>query len=148
MALGTGISCTQQLPVVTTLNQCLLRGDVILSTEGKQSVLDAMKEWASLTDRMKDALEKRDYSEIPSLLNRNFDLRCEVCADAISRKNRQMVELARKTGASAKFTGSGGAIIGTYEDEKMFGSLVRTLRAFQIDVIKPVIVKNQKDAWK
>ncbi len=116
--------------------------------EGKQAVLDAMKEWASLTDRVKDALEKRDYSEIPSLLNRNFDLRCEVCADAISRKNRQMVELARKTGASAKFTGSGGAIIGTYEDEKMFGNLVRTFRDFQIDVIKPVIVKNQKDAWK
>ncbi|MCE5179983.1 MAG: polysaccharide lyase beta-sandwich domain-containing protein [Porphyromonadaceae bacterium] len=39
VALGTGISCTQQLPVVTTLNQCLLRGGVILSTEGKQSVL-------------------------------------------------------------------------------------------------------------
>lgn len=116
--------------------------------EGKQAVLDAMKEWASLTDRVKDALEKHDYSEIPSLLNRNFDLRCEVCADAISRKNRQMVELARKTGASAKFTGSGGAIIGTYEDEKMFGNLVRTFRDFQIDVIKPVIVKNQKDAWK
>lgn len=116
--------------------------------EGKQAVLDAINEWASLTDRVKDALEKRDYSEIPSLLNRNFDLRCEVCADAISRKNRQMVELARKTGASAKFTGSGGAIIGTYEDEKMFGNLVRTFRDFQIDVIKPVIVKNQKDAWK
>jgi chondroitin AC lyase len=39
VALGSGISCTQQLPVVTTLNQCLLRGDVILSTEGKQSLL-------------------------------------------------------------------------------------------------------------
>lgn len=116
--------------------------------EGKQSVIDAMLEWASLTDLVRDALEKREYSKIPTFLNRNFDLRCEVCADAISRKNRHMVELARKTGASAKFTGSGGAIIGTYEDEKMFGSLVRTLREFQIDVIKPVIVKNQKDAWK
>lgn len=38
VALGTGISSTQQLPVITTLNQCLLRGDVILSREGQQSV--------------------------------------------------------------------------------------------------------------
>ncbi|OQA83144.1 MAG: hypothetical protein BWY31_02939 [Lentisphaerae bacterium ADurb.Bin242] len=116
--------------------------------KGKPKVLNAMKEWASLTDRVREALEKRDYSEIPALLNRNFDLRCEVCSEAVSRKNRQMVELARKTGASAKFTGSGGAVIGTYEDEKMFRKLVRTLREFQIEVIKPVIVKNQKDAWK
>ncbi|MCA1759457.1 MAG: chondroitin lyase, partial [Bacteroidales bacterium] len=30
VCLGAGISCRQQLPVVTTLNQCLLRGDVTL----------------------------------------------------------------------------------------------------------------------
>ena len=116
--------------------------------KGKPEVLDAMKEWAALTDQVKEALDKHDYAKIPALLNRNFDLRCEVCSEAISLKNRQMVELARKTGASAKFTGSGGAIIGTYEDENMFRKLVKDLRKYQIDVIKPVIVKNKKDACK
>ena len=81
---------------------------------GVPSVLAAIKEWASLTEQMKKALESRRFDEIPPLLDRNFDLRCEVCGGSISAKNRQMVEIARSNGASAKFTGSGGAIIGTY----------------------------------
>ena len=51
-----------------------------------------------------------------------------------------MVELARSVGASAKFTGSGGAIIGTYSDERMFQALARTLRKAEVEVIKPEIV--------
>lgn len=39
VCLGAGISCKQQLPVVTTVNQCLLRGDVILSSENQNSVV-------------------------------------------------------------------------------------------------------------
>lgn len=39
VALGSGISCTRSLPVVTTLNQCLLRGDVRMSINGSQSVI-------------------------------------------------------------------------------------------------------------
>ena len=40
-----------------------------------------------------------------------------------------MVEAARDIGASAKFTGSGGAIVGTYEDEAMFQKLEASSRA-------------------
>ncbi|HZH71765.1 MAG TPA: polysaccharide lyase family 8 super-sandwich domain-containing protein [Mariniphaga sp.] len=40
MCLGAGISCKQQLPVVTTLNQSLLRSDVILSSDNKDSVIE------------------------------------------------------------------------------------------------------------
>ncbi len=105
-------------------------------------VVDAMREWAELTDQVKTCLDAREFDRIPALLNRNFDLRCEVCANAVSKKNRRMVELARAVGASAKFTGSGGAIIGTYEDEKMFRKLVTTLRTEQIEVIKPEIVTS------
>ena len=39
VSLGAGISCKQQLPVVTTLNQCLLRGDVTLSARNQKSVV-------------------------------------------------------------------------------------------------------------
>lgn len=39
VCLGAGISCRQPLPVATTLNQCLLKGDVTLSSENRQSVL-------------------------------------------------------------------------------------------------------------
>ena len=107
---------------------------------GVPAVLDAMKEWAELTEKLKKALEDKDFSTVPALLNRNFDLRCEVCRSAISPMNRKMVELARSAGASAKFTGSGGAIIGTYEDEKMFHRLVRVCKEHGIEVIKPEIV--------
>ena len=109
---------------------------------GKPEVIAAMKEWAELTEKLRRALEKRDFNVIPELLNRNFDLRCEVCSEAVSAKNRRMVELARSTGASAKFTGSGGAIIGTYRDEEMFRMLVRRLGEHGIEVIKPRIVRS------
>jgi glucuronokinase len=60
----------------------------------------------------------------------------------IEAGNIEMVELARQTGASAKFTGSGGAIIGTYTNEEMFQHLTITLNKKEIEVIKPDIVSN------
>lgn len=109
---------------------------------GVPRVLAAMEEWGNLTCAVKAALERHAFSEIPALLNRNFDLRCEVCPNAVSAKNRRMVELARSVGASAKFTGSGGAIIGTYENEAMFRELQRVLKHEEINVIKPEIVNT------
>ena len=108
---------------------------------GSEKVLDAMQEWAELTEKMKTALKEKNHQMIAKLINRNFDLRCEVCSGSISEKNREMVEIARKTGASAKFTGSGGAIVGTYENEKMFNDLVNELKKIGVIVIKPHIVK-------
>jgi len=109
---------------------------------GVPAVLAAMEEWAQLTREVRAAFERRDFGRVPALLNRNFDLRCEVCSNAVSRKNRRMVELARSVGASAKFTGSGGAIIGTYEDERMYTELVRVLKQDGINVLKPEIVNT------
>lgn len=41
VCLGAGISCkNQDFPVVTTLNQCLLRDEVVVSTDGKQTQLE------------------------------------------------------------------------------------------------------------
>jgi glucuronokinase len=48
-----------------------------------------------------------------------------------------MIETARSTGASAKFPGSGGAIVGTYEDEKMFARLQQVLEPLGAIVVKP-----------
>ena len=107
---------------------------------GVPAVLAAMEEWAELTEKVKNALEKKELGKIPALLNRNFDLRLEVCRTSISAMNRKMVELARSAGASAKFTGSGGAIIGTYEDETMFRRLTAVCKEHGIEVVKPAIV--------
>ena len=58
----------------------------------------------------------------------------------ISDDNIQLVETARKSGASAKFSGSGGAIIGTYKDDKMLRKLIDELKTINATVIKPVVV--------
>ena len=50
-----------------------------------------------------------------------------------------MVMAARATGASAKFAGSGGAIVGTYEDESQFARLSAALSAIGCQTIRPEI---------
>jgi glucuronokinase len=107
---------------------------------GDPAVHAAIKEWAELTVKGMDALEKGNMTELSGYINRNFDIRKSVMN--ISEKNIQMVETARSVGASAKFTGSGGAIIGTYENEIMFSRLAKSLNELNIHVLKPSIVQN------
>lgn len=102
---------------------------------GDKRVLAAIEEWSSLTDRFAAALKTGNTELLGPLMNRNFDLRAEVCR--ISPGNRTMVETARGTGASAKFTGSGGAIIGTYSDDAMYLRLQKAMRENKVAVIKP-----------
>jgi glucuronokinase len=110
---------------------------------GEPPVLEAVRYWADLTDRFRKSVERGDCDEAARLINANFDKRREVCR--ISEGNVEMVEKARAAGASAKFSGSGGAIVGTYRDECMFGQLVQTLGALGIKVIKPIYVDKTGD---
>ncbi|NOY75799.1 MAG: GHMP kinase [Kiritimatiellaeota bacterium] len=112
--------------------------------KGDPKVLAAIDEWIELTENAAAAIEKGDRNALEELINRNFDLRNEVCA-SVSKKNKLMVELARSVGASAKFTGSGGGVIGTYKDEAMFDDLVKTLGKHKIETIKPMIVTGGRD---
>ena len=110
---------------------------------GEKAVLRAMKKWAGFTDMFRDALKNKDYMAMHDLINANFDLRRSLIP--ITHGNIEMVETARSVGASAKFTGSGGAIIGTYKDEDMFLKLKKVLSEKDIDIIKPNIVNCNKD---
>ena len=105
---------------------------------GEPEVVNAMKFWADLTVQAKDALERGDWPKLAELMNANFDKRKQIFQ--LSEGNLRMVETARKVGASAKFTGSGGAIIGTYADEAMFDKLAAAFSAQKICVLKPVFV--------
>ncbi|MBN1188030.1 MAG: hypothetical protein JXB49_37490 [Bacteroidales bacterium] len=105
---------------------------------GDEKVLKAIEDWKDLTEKVKDALENKKTNVLSSLINSNFDIRQAVMN--ISKDNLKMVEIARKAGASAKFTGSGGAIIGTYENEKMFNTLCEIMKNENIEVIKPNII--------
>lgn len=99
-----------------------------------------MKRWAAITDEFRQAMSEKNYDAMHKLMNENFDLRLKTVQ--VSAGNIQMVELARSTGASAKFTGSGGAIIGLYRSESMFENLKSLMDRYEIEVIKPDIVIN------
>ncbi|MEJ2701728.1 MAG: hypothetical protein P8Z79_04735 [Sedimentisphaerales bacterium] len=107
---------------------------------GDKRVIAAMRYWANLTDQVRDVLIKGETDKLSSLLNRNFNKRRSIYR--LSEGNVRMVETARAQGASAKFTGSGGAIVGTYEDQKMFSRLKKELSRLGVKVIKPRIVES------
>lgn len=104
---------------------------------GEPAVIDAMAEWATLAQQARDLLSQGKGQELGPLLNRNFDLRKSIYR--LSQGNLDMIEAARSAGASAKFTGSGGAIVGIYDGEEMFERLVTTLTPLGIKVLKPII---------
>jgi glucuronokinase len=112
--------------------------------QGEPKVVNAMKFWANLSDKVRKCLLAGQTEEIGTLLNANFDKRREIYN--ISEGNIRMVEAARSVGASAKFTGSGGAIVGTYEDERMFTELRRKLGTLHVMVLKPRIVAGTGNA--
>lgn len=105
---------------------------------GEREIVSAMYQWANLAQRVRDMLLAGRGREIGPLLNENFDLRRRLYQ--ISQGNINMVETARDCGASAKFTGSGGAIVGTYQDEAMFENLKSALEPLNVVVIKPQIL--------
>ena len=107
---------------------------------GDPAVLDSINQWAELTVKVRDLLIQGRKTEIAPLLDQNFDIRRKVMN--LSNRNIEMVETARSMGASAKFTGSGGAIIGTYENEDMFQLLSKRLNSLNVEVIKPCVVCN------
>lgn len=106
--------------------------------KGEPEAVETLEEIASLADSGKEAIENRDYRKLHELVNENFDLRSKILN--ISKENREMVEIARKCGASAKFSGSGGAIVGTYEDDDMLRRLMIRLKRVNARVIKPYIL--------
>ncbi len=106
--------------------------------QGDPVVVGAMKKFAALAEEVRALLEAGRGREIGPILNANYDLRTTIMD--IAPRNRVMVETARSTGASAKFAGSGGAIIGTYPDEPTFKALRERLSALGCEVFKPEIV--------
>jgi len=104
---------------------------------GDPKVIDAMKFFAEMAEQARACLLNRETDKLAGIMNANFDKRKEIFP--ISRMNLEMVNLARSVGASAKFPGSGGAIIGTYDGPKMFEKLKQTLGEIGAIVLKPQI---------
>lgn len=104
---------------------------------GEELVVNAMLTFADLARQARECLLACDHAGVAKLMNQNFDTRRTIYN--INPKHIRMVELAREIGASSKFAGSGGSIIGTYTDEEMFAKLKQAFEAERCAVIKPIV---------
>ena len=115
-----------------------------LFMDKNSDVLAAMTEFADIAQQGRDAIVSGRLDRIPYLVNANFDLRNRIFD--VADENKRMVMAARAVGASAKFAGSGGAIVGTYEDESQFAALAKSLSEIGCTTIKPIIPQADDDA--
>lgn len=106
---------------------------------GESLVVNAMQHFGRLTVQGREALLSRDWEKLSALIDENFDTRRSLYNLPSWQIN--MVETARRCGASAKFAGSGGAIIGVYRDEAMFREICDRMAAIGSHTIKPVVVE-------
>ncbi len=105
---------------------------------GEPEVVEAMQTWAGFAEQGRAALLRRDSATLGRLIDANFDLRAKVYG--ISDGNVRMIQAARQVGATANFAGSGGAIVGTYEDQRMFDALLARMAPLGVAVINPSIL--------
>lgn len=105
---------------------------------GDTHVLEAMESWKNLTVSFREALEKDDFDTMNECININFDIRNKLVN--LHPEQVELVMLARQSGASSKFCGSGGAIIGMYKDEETLKRLRSDLAKAEVNILLPNIV--------
>lgn len=105
--------------------------------DGDEKIHAAMKRFATISDEAKAALLAGDHQRFHQLVDENFDLRQSICD--LSPSHVRMIEAARAAGASAKFAGSGGAIVGTFTDQSQYEKLEQNLTALGCEVFRPQI---------
>ncbi len=101
-------------------------------------MVEAMQFWADLTDEVRKLLEAGDHVGAGRLMNANFDRRTTIYE--LSEGNLRLVRIARELGVCAKFSGSGGAIVGFCPDEKTFKRLQQKFATYDVNVIRPEII--------
>ena len=115
------------------LNEVKMRYD-----RGDTEVHQTLNQIADLAAKGREAIENGDVEQLNCLINKNFDLRSKIMR--ISPDNQELIQTARACGASAKFAGSGGSIIGIYTDNNMLNRLIVNLKKHNARVIKPYII--------
>ncbi|MFP4176165.1 MAG: mevalonate kinase [Planctomycetota bacterium] len=108
---------------------------------GDENVVNTMEEIAALADEAKEVLGEGKSDSLPEILDKNFDLRRRIYP--ISEENLRMVEKARAAGASCKFCGSGGAVVGTYDGESCLEQLRREMKEGNYRLVRPTVVNGR-----
>ena len=105
--------------------------------EHDPAIAEAMASKAALVDDALAALQRGDPARLGPIMDRDFDLRRSVYE--LPPEQVRMIAIAREQGAHAKFAGSGGAAIGTYEDA---GHLERIGNAYRAEGFAIVPVRG------
>jgi len=108
---------------------------------GDPDVVEAMKRFARFTDEARELLLAGKKDALGELLNKNFDLRASLYR--LRQSDLDLVQRARDVGATSKFAGSGGAVIGTFKDEAMLERLRKTYAEIGAEVILPRIAPSE-----
>lgn len=111
-----------------------------LYERGDQQVVQTMAEIASLADIAREMMEGRHHDGLAEVINRNFDLRAQIFP--IRDEDMAMVRAARGTGASCKFCGSGGAVVGSFKDDEMLSRLRTAMQKAGYEFIVPQVAPN------
>jgi glucuronokinase len=102
---------------------------------GDPVLLAGMKRLAEIALEGKACLAARDWRRLSELINENFDIRARITR--LDPRNVEMVMLARRLGAPAHYAGSGGSILGVYQDERHFELLKASFASMGCNVIRP-----------
>ena len=134
-------------PLFVAINQSSSEGTEVyhsnLSTRFQSDdpvVLDGIKQQSELTRKCRNLLKLGKGNEIGPLLNDNFNIRKNLIK--LNPKHEEMVEIARKAGAYAKFAGSGGTIVGTCHPNDM-DKVLESLRNHCFTAFQPQIKESE-----
>ena len=111
---------------------------------GDPRVVQTMTEIASLADAARSAIEQRDHAGLAAAVNRNFDLRRSIFD--IRPADLQMIETARRAGASSSFCGSGGAVVGTAHGWEGLDRVRRAMESAGYVFIMPHVANGDRSA--
>lgn len=105
--------------------------------DGDPEIIQAMQDFAQYAQDARDLIVAGKGQEIGPLLTANFERRASIFK--LDPRNVDMVERAQSVGAHAKFSGSGGAIVGVYQDEAQYEKLEAVMQDGGIAIFKPTI---------
>jgi len=100
---------------------------------GDAVVHAVMRELAALADEGLAALRRGDAAAFRACLDRNLALRCRVYE--VDAHSLELVAIARDFGASAKLSGSGGAVVGVLADAGRRPALAEAYRRAGYDCV-------------
>jgi len=103
---------------------------------GHRETHEVLRRIAELASAGREAILAGDSATFSALMNENFDLRRRIMA--IGEGDLAMVEAARELGASAKLTGSGGAIIGVLSGDELAERVRKRMLSLGARVVEPV----------